>query len=96
MGDGQGETPLEKYKRFREDSCAWDEEMMQWGLTQEERKLLHSYLDQSNGICEAQERMMELLLNPQIAGWSLGQVDKVRKSSHNQNKTFLRTQKKKT
>lgn len=80
MGDGKGETPLEKYKRFREDSYAWDEEMMQWGLIQEERKLLHSYLDQSNGICEAQERMMELLLNPQIAGWSLGQVDKVRKS----------------
>lgn len=81
MGDGKGgEMPLQKYARFRDNPGAWDEEMIEAGLTSDERALLHKYLDSSNGICEAQERAMQLLLEPKIAGWTLGHSDAARKA----------------
>ncbi|MDO4189978.1 MAG: hypothetical protein Q4D29_13415, partial [Lachnospiraceae bacterium] len=39
-----------------------------------------SYLDADHGLCVSQESMMILLLDPTIAGWSLKQVDAVRKA----------------
>lgn len=42
-----GEMPLEKFARFKEDTSLWDEEMIQWGLTPDERTLLHNELDTS-------------------------------------------------
>lgn len=74
------EQPLNKYARFRENSTAWDQEMIRFGLNDEERELLHSILDYSSGICAHQEDLYTLLTHPEIAGWSLGKADQVRKA----------------
>lgn len=74
------EQPLNKYARFRENPTAWDQEMIRYGLNTEERTLLHSMLDYSSGICAHQEDLYVLLTHKDIAGWSLGKADQVRKA----------------
>lgn len=49
------ETPVEKYARFREHPEDWEHEMVEAGLTEAERNLLHKHLDTSSGLCIAQE-----------------------------------------
>lgn len=87
------ETPLEKYARFHNNKQEWYEEMDYYGLSLSEKKLIEKHLDASCGICESQEGMMSLLLEPEIAGWSLGKVDVVRKAVAKKNpKDFERMQ----
>lgn len=74
------ETPLEKYARFHNNKREWYEEMDYYGLSLSEKKLIEKHLDASCGICESQEGMMSLLLEPEVTGWSLGKVDIVRKA----------------
>lgn len=74
------EQPLEKYARFRVDPNAWEREMDMYGLEEDEKKLLHSLLDYSSGICAHQEDLYQLLTHPKIAGFGLGEADKLRKA----------------
>lgn len=75
-----GESPIDKYARFREYPGQWDEEMIQYGLTKDERELLHKELDISNGLSIAQEQFMELVRMPEIGGFDLQWSDRLRKS----------------
>lgn len=74
------EQPLDKFARFRRNPNDWIAEMNEWNLTEDEQNIIRKHLTISNGICECQESMMSLLLEPEIAGWSLKQVDAVRKA----------------
>lgn len=74
------EQPLNKYARFRENIYAWEEEMNEYNLTSDEKALLHSLLDYSNGICAQQEDLYNLLTHPKIAGFGLGKADVLRKA----------------
>ena len=49
------ETPVEKYARFRKHPEDWEQEMIEAGLIEAERNLLHKHLDTSSGLCIAQE-----------------------------------------
>lgn len=72
------EQPLQKYVRFRDNHQEWKNEMIENGLTSEERKLLHELLDDYNGICLSQEKLM--VLSMKIAGFSLNEANKIRKA----------------
>ena len=74
------EQPLEKYARFKNNPTLWDKEMIRYNLNQEQRELLHSYLDYEYGICASQEDIMSMIQNPQLGGWSLKDADMLRKS----------------
>ena len=74
------ETPLDKYTRFRNNPDAWDREMKAYGLTDEERAILHKELDISNGLSITQEQFMQLVQLPECGGWDLQFADKLRKS----------------
>ena len=74
------ESPLDKYARFRNNPWMWDEEMKRYGLTDEQRKLLHHELDISNGLSITQEQFMKLVQLPECGGWDLQFADKLRKS----------------
>lgn len=81
MGQEKGaETPLETYTRFRQDKNAFDDEMKSYGLTDEERAILHEQLDISSGLCIAQEQFMKLVQLPECGGWDLQWSDKLRKA----------------
>ena len=74
------ETPLENYARFRNNPKAWDEEMLKYGLTADERKFLHEQLDSSNGLCITQEQFMKLVQLPEVGGFDLQFADALRKA----------------
>ncbi len=74
------ESPLDKYARFRENPRAWDREMQQMGLTEEQRAIMHRELDISDGMSITQEQFMQLVQLPECGGWDLQWADKLRKS----------------
>lgn len=74
------ESPLDKYARFRLNPQDWENEMIQCGLTEQERALLHRELDISNGLSITQEQFMQLVQLPECGGWDLQFADKLRKS----------------
>ena len=75
-----GEMPTDKLARFKANPSLWDREMEDWGLTYDERELLHSVLDTSYGICESQEGFMTLVQMPECGGFNLTWADRLRKS----------------
>lgn len=72
------EQPLQKYVRFRDNHQEWVDEMIKHGLTTEERNILHGLLDDYNGICLSQEKLM--VLSMEIAGFNLNEANKIRKA----------------
>ena len=74
------ESPLDKYARFRSYPNAWDAEMKQMGLSDEERQIMHRELDISDGMSITQEQFMQLVQLPECGGWDLQFADKLRKS----------------
>lgn len=74
-----GEQPIDKYIRFKNNPNEWDKEMIEYELTKEEREVLHSELDDQCGVCSNQESMMMLLRNPKVCNFSISEADKARK-----------------
>ena len=74
------EQPLEKYARFKKTPELWEMEMIEYGLSEEERNILHPYLDYEYGICASQEDIMSMIQDPRLGGWSLKDSDMLRKS----------------
>lgn len=77
--DKSSERPLEKFARFRLNKTEWDREMDSYGLTENEKELLHKMFDYSNGISAQQEDLYQLMRSEDIVGYSFGQADKLRK-----------------
>ena len=75
-----GEMPLNKYARFKDNIQLWYNEMEQFGLTEEETKILEPIIGGSYGICESQEAFMQLVQIPECGGFDLNFADKLRKA----------------
>lgn len=87
------EQPLNKYARFKKDISLWYKEMDSYGLAKEEQKVLEPIVKQSYGICESQEKFMQLVQMPECGGFDLTWADKLRKSIAKKNpKGFLELQ----
>ena len=74
------ESPLDKYARFRFHPNDWEREMIQYGLNDTERAILHRELDISDGMSITQEQFMQLVQLPECGGWDLQWADRLRKS----------------
>lgn len=79
MSDGSGETPLDRYVRFRNDISQWYKEMDGWGLTKEEQSILEKYIKEKFGNSVEQEDMMQIVQDPGISNFTLGEANKFRK-----------------
>lgn len=75
-----GEQPIDRYVRFRNDINQWYLEMADEGLNNDEIKILEPYLLESNGVSGSQEILMRLLMEPKIAGFTLGEANAARKA----------------
>lgn len=82
-----GEIPTSKFARFKNNINLWYEEMDEWGLTKEEQKVLEPILKISYGICESQEKFMQLTQIPECGGFDLTWSDRLRKSIAKKNPT---------
>jgi DNA polymerase III subunit alpha len=74
------EQPLDKYIRFRKNPMLWEQEMIDYGLTKEERLIMHKELDNQYGVCSNQESMMEMFMNPKISNFNILEANLIRKA----------------
>lgn len=74
------EQPLDTWARYRKDIKAWYREMKAYGLTYDEIDWLSQHSAFTDGICESQEGMMQLLQEPRLGGNDLNFADKARKA----------------
>lgn len=72
-------TPLEKWAMYREDLNIWLQEMRDYGLSDDNIKWLANHPAVTDGICESQEGLMQLVQEPKLGGNNLSFADKARK-----------------
>lgn len=74
------EQPLNKFARFKENINLWYDEMKRYGLSEKEIEVLEPVIKISYGICESQEKFMQLVQLQECGGFNLTWADKLRKS----------------
>ena len=73
------ESPMEKYIRFKENIGLWYAEMREFGLTEEEQKIVEPYFLSSYGVPPSQEQLMKMLMDENICHFSLKDANAARK-----------------
>lgn len=73
------ESPMEKYIRFKENIGLWYAEMREYGLTEEEQKIIEPYFLSSYGVPPSQEQLMKMLMDENICNFSLKDANAARK-----------------
>lgn len=76
----EGEQPINRYKRFKDNINLWYSEMKEAGLTYEEIAVMRKHLDKSFGVAPTQESVMRLSMDDKIAGFDLVWANKLRKA----------------
>lgn len=74
------EQPLDMWARYRSNINDWKREMTLYGLSQDNIDWLMSHDAITDGICESQEGMMQLLQEERLGGNTLTFADKCRKA----------------
>lgn len=74
------EQPLDMWARYRSNINDWEKEMTLYGLSQDNIDWLMSHGAITDGICESQEGMMQLLQEERLGGNTLTFADKCRKA----------------
>lgn len=75
-----GIQPVDKFLAYKQDRSLWYKELDQYGVTNpNEIKALEKVLNYCYGCPSMQEDVMELCMEPKIAGFSLADADKARK-----------------
>ena len=74
------EQPLDMWARYRSNINDWKREMALYGLSQDNIGWLMSHEAITDGICESQEGMMQLLQEERLGGNTLTFADKCRKA----------------
>ena len=74
------EQPIDKFVRYKNNPQEWEQDMINYGLTIEERAVLHEVLDSRYGVCDTQELLMILSMRQEISNFDLTMANKLRKS----------------
>ena len=78
-GEKGAERPIEKYVRFKNNIQLWYKECKQWGLTDDEIKVLEPYYLPVEGVPTTQEKLMLLCMEPKLAHFTLAEANAARK-----------------
>ena len=79
MAEPGQENPIDKYVRFKNNIQLWYKEMRDAGLTVEEQRGLEPRFLSSYGVPPSQEQMMQILMDKDICGFTLGEANAARK-----------------
>ena len=79
MAEHGAEQPVDRYVRFKRNIDLWYEDMEKWNLTTDEIKTLEDHLLPVFGVANTQEDVMEMVMNPKIANFTLQEANKLRK-----------------
>lgn len=77
MSDGNGETPTDRYVRLQNNPQEWEQEMDSYGLTSDEKKIIHEYIN--CGVLIDQETLMQILMDERVCNFSLAESNSARK-----------------
>lgn len=80
MPEEGGESPLDKYVRFKNNISLWYKEMDEAGLTKEEQKALEPHFLSSYGVPPSQEQLMKMLMDENICGFTLKEANNARRT----------------
>ena len=72
--------PIDRYIAFHKDISLWYQEMYNAGLDDYEIEIMREHLGQSFGCSLQQEDFMQLVMDPNIAGFTLKQSNTLRKT----------------
>lgn len=76
---GEGEQPLETYKRYKNNLKEWEKDCIAYGLNQHEMNILKKYLSNSYMLADSQEKVMLLSMDKEVAGFGLKEANLLRK-----------------
>ena len=74
------ESPLDKFVRYKNNPTAFREDCVEYGLNDNEIDCVWQYTQSSHGLADSQEKIMLLSMDKRIAGYSLKESNKLRKS----------------
>lgn len=80
MPEGRDETPLETYVRYKEHPDQWEQEATDYGLTEDEKQVIREYCGDAYYLADCQEKIMRLSQDKRVAGYTLKESNKLRKS----------------
>lgn len=89
----EGEQPIDKFIRYKNDLNEWEKDMIAYNLTEEERQVMHELLDDRYGVCETQEAIMQIAMHDKVAKYDLLEAKKLRKASAKKDPEIQRIQK---
>lgn len=80
MAEPGEELQSDRYARIKENGLnVFTQEMEHWKLTDIQQEVMHKWCDEYWGCALAQETMMQILMDPDIAGFSLADANDARK-----------------
>ena len=80
MPDNADETPINRYIRYKKDKNEWIQDTIKYGINDEERQCLSEYLADAYYMADSQEKVMRLSQDKRVAGYTLKESNKLRKS----------------
>lgn len=80
------EQPIDTFIRFKNDISLWYKEMRDFGLNEDEIKIMEEHLLPLNGVADTQESVMLLAMDERIAGFNVIDSTTLRKSIAKKNK----------
>lgn len=90
----EGEQPIDKFIRYKNDLSNWDKDMEEYGLTEDEKAVMHELLDARYGVCETQEAIMQIAMHEKVAKYNLREAKGLRKASAKKKPEIQEKQKK--
>lgn len=81
-----GEQPIDTFLRFKNNIDEWYHEMQEYGLNDEEIKIMEEHLLKLNGVADTQESVMVMAQDKRIAGFSIQESNVLRKAIAKPNK----------
>lgn len=79
MPEGLDETPGDRYLKFKADISQWYKEMKDYGLSQEEIKILEKHCLADYGVPSSQEAAMLLFMDEDVCGFTLAESNNARR-----------------
>lgn len=73
----EGEVPMDRYVRYKNNPDEWNYDMDKYNLTKEEKNIMYELVDSEGGTMCSQEVMMLSVIK--LAGFSIGEANKMRK-----------------
>jgi len=74
------EMPAETYVKYKNNVYAWYEELDKYLINKEEADILKKYLLPLSGVADSQESVMMMVMDPQIANFTVSEANALRKA----------------